>query len=520
MGKSPRYFNYTQELQSTNEELHSVNEELFTVNSEYKQKNDELARLNADFDKLLENTMIGTVFLDNHLRVRKFTPVATETLNLIRRDIGRPIHHISHNFTDYNNFSTDVKITCESGEFCEIEAKTNTGATFLIRMTPYDEINGEHHSVVITFIDISRLKQAEASITEHQSRLDIAEQLANLGSWDWDLKTDMITLDVRFSAVSGLGIEGVLDSKTFFKEIHRYSDGPYEETIRTKINAKDTLQYDWHFTLPNGTHRYLRGYGAVTRDRFRNPVHFRGILTDESEFRQQQEFVMQQKKDMETLLYVISHDLREPLRAIRNFSKFLSDGSQSLASEKSLNFLSRILHASERMDLLLNEVSELSRLKRNSDPFEYVQGNQIVERAIKNLENRIEQSGASITVARDLPELKVNKTWAIQAIFNLIANALKFVKEGESPEILITPYVAPKAFSNHVGIVVQDRGPGVPAESAERIFKLFQRAVGKDVEGTGAGLAIVKEVAKKHGGEVFYESRIKGGSKFTITFQK
>jgi two-component system, chemotaxis family, CheB/CheR fusion protein len=86
-----------EELQSTNEELHSVNEELYTVNSEYQSKIEELTELNNDINNLLRSTDIGVVFLDRHLRIRKFTPAATVAINLVEGDLNRPLAHITHN---------------------------------------------------------------------------------------------------------------------------------------------------------------------------------------------------------------------------------------------------------------------------------------------------------------------------------------------------------------------------------------------------------------------------------------
>jgi signal transduction histidine kinase len=119
-----------------------------------------------------------------------------------------------------------------------------------------------------------------------------------------------------------------------------------------------------------------------------------------------------------------------------------------------------------------------------------------------------------VRVATDLPRLVAERTWATQAVYNLIANTLKFTREGEAPDIEVARFER----DGEVGIVVRDRGPGVAPEHAGRIFQLFQRAVGREVEGTGAGLAIVKQVAERHGGKAWVEPRNGGGSEFMITF--
>ena len=99
-------------------------------------------------------------------------------------------------------------------------------------------------------------------------------------------------------------------------------------------------------------------------------------------------------------------------------------------------------------------------------------------------------------VADNLPRFKANNTWATQGVYNLLINALKFVRPNEPPNIEIAPYHSNGTENAEVRLIVRDCGPGVAPEHAERIFQLFQRAVGQGVEGTGAGLAIVRQVAE------------------------
>ena len=136
--------------------------------------------------------------------------------------------------------------------------------------------------------------------------------------------------------------------------------------------------------------------------------------------------------------------------------------------------------------------------------------------ALFRLEHRIIQTGAAVHVSDSLPKLRVDRTWATQAVYNLIANALKFSTPGESPQIEVEPYLGSTA--NRTGVVVRDRGIGVAPEHLERIFEMFQRAVSRDIEGTGTGLAIVREVATRHGGKAWAEPREGGGMSFYLTF--
>jgi signal transduction histidine kinase len=152
-------------------------------------------------------------------------------------------------------------------------------------------------------------------------------------------------------------------------------------------------------------------------------------------------------------------------------------------------------------------------------PDDDIDADQLVHEVLRRLESRIKETAAKITVRSPLPRLRVNQTWAIQGIYNLVTNALKFVPAGQSPDIEIAPYSETDLEGADLrGLIVQDRGPGVAPEQRDRIFELFRRAVGREVEGTGAGLAIVRQVAERHGGRVWVAPREGGGSNFFITF--
>jgi PAS domain S-box-containing protein len=241
---------------------------------------------------------------------------------------------------------------------------------------------------------------------------------------------------------------------------------------------------------------------------------------DELEVRVQERTVEILKKthDLETLLFVTSHDLREPLRSIENFSRMVHDRYATQLDDKGRDFLRRVVRAAQRMDQLMTDILALSRAQRMELPAEEVEGESIVREALRQLEDKIKETGATVRVVEDLPRLQGNGTWATQGVYNLIANALKFSRNGAAPDVEIASYQPTVEDGPVVGIVVRDRGPGVAPAQAERIFQLFQRAVGREVEGTGAGLAIVRQVAERHGGRAWVQPREGGGSEFILTF--
>ena len=231
-----------------------------------------------------------------------------------------------------------------------------------------------------------------------------------------------------------------------------------------------------------------------------------------------QEELELRNRDLTSLLYVISHDLKEPVRAIQSFSMLIKQQEESQLDERNRGFLKRVIDASSRMQALLDDVLILSRAQRTVDASEPVNLAELVKSVLQILAARIEESGASVVIQEPLPVVKGDRRWLIQALQNLVANALKFTPPDEAPNVEIATANEAELAGAEAGLVVRDRGIGVDPKHAERIFDLFQRAVGRDVEGTGAGLAIVRGIAERHGGGCRVIPREGGGSIFVLTF--
>jgi two-component system, chemotaxis family, CheB/CheR fusion protein len=154
-----------EELQSTNEELQSVNEELHTLNAEYQQKIDELMRLSNDINNLLLSTRLGIVFLDAELNITRFTPAITQVMNLMERDIGRPISHLAPRF-DTDEFFGALRQVQATRQPTEREFKSPEGRVLLLRVAPYVAENGPMGGLVVTIVDVTVLKQAEIRLAQ------------------------------------------------------------------------------------------------------------------------------------------------------------------------------------------------------------------------------------------------------------------------------------------------------------------------------------------------------------------
>ncbi|KKL15725.1 hypothetical protein LCGC14_2502720, partial [marine sediment metagenome] len=225
---------------------------------------------------------------------------------------------------------------------------------------------------------------------------------------------------------------------------------------------------------------------AVTAIPYRGPGgELLGIVknfVDITRRKQAEEELKEKNNDLQTLFYVTSHDLREPLRTIRNFAELVADRYADRLDRKGQDFMHRIIRGAKRLDRLVADILTLSQAQRMVAPSEWVDAGEIVDDVLQRLETKILESHAAVFVADDLPRLFVDRIWATQAVYNLVANALKFVRDGEPPVIEIETY-RPDRIAPVAGIVIRDCGPGILPEYRERIFELFQRAVGREGEG-------------------------------------
>jgi len=146
-----------EELETSREELHSVNEELHAVNAKLEDKISELSRTNDDINNLLGSTDIGIVFIDNKLRIERFTPAATAIIPLIDGDLGRPIDHLAHNL-DYAHLPQDIHDVLQKLVQKEHEIRGRDGRWYLVRIRPYRSVDNRINGAVLAFVDITEEK--------------------------------------------------------------------------------------------------------------------------------------------------------------------------------------------------------------------------------------------------------------------------------------------------------------------------------------------------------------------------
>ena len=221
--------------------------------------------------------------------------------------------------------------------------------------------------------------------------------------------------------------------------------------------------------------------------------------------------------DLQQFAYVASHDLKAPLQTISGYLHLLNKNNSHLIDEKSVKHISSAIKGINRMGRLIDDLLKFSRVNDSIDQnFEPIDFNEVLDISLLNLKAIIEEKGAKISLAGNFPTISGDFTQLVQLIQNLIANAIKFVKD-RSPEIII----GTEQKNSFHQFFVRDNGIGIEFKNKDKIFAIFQRLhSSSEYSGNGIGLAVCKKIVGRHGGQIWVESEIGKGSTFWFTIPK
>lgn len=242
-------------------------------------------------------------------------------------------------------------------------------------------------------------------------------------------------------------------------------------------------------------------------------------LRAESELARSNEELQQSNKELDDFAYIASHDLKEPLRGIHNFSSFLLEDYADRLDEEGRAKLETLTRLTRRMETLIDSLLHFSRLGRVDLAIDRVDLNQVVEEVLENLGITLRQSGVEVRIPRPLPRVRADRARVGEIFHNLVVNAMRYNdKERKWIEIgfLDAEEGRPPVF------YVRDNGIGIPEKHFESVFRIFKRLHARDRYGggTGAGLTIVKKIVERHSGKIWVESTPGEGTTFYFTLEE
>ncbi|MEB3342030.1 PAS domain S-box protein [Okeania sp.] len=252
------------------------------------------------------------------------------------------------------------------------------------------------------------------------------------------------------------------------------------------------------------------------------PLH---LIVQVQDISQRKRYEMQQKnlitklknsnRELQDFAYVASHDLQEPLRKIQAFGDRLKLKYAEALDEKGRDYLERMQNAAHRMQTLIRDLLDFSRVGTKAEEFISVSLSQIVAEVLSDLETTIEKTKARVEVG-DLPMIHADPTQMRQLLQNLISNAIKFHLPEQSPFVKVEAKLILETAQAE--IKVSDNGIGFEEKYLDRIFAPFQRLHGRqEYEGTGMGLAICRKIVERHQGSITAHSSLGQGTTFIIT---
>jgi PAS domain S-box-containing protein len=342
-------------------------------------------------------------------------------------------------------------------------------------------------------ITITDLHGTIADLNEaavHMHRFESREELVGTSAFDF------IDASERSKALANLqetlrdGISGLQEYRFFRK------DG-------SEFNAELSA-----VLIKNGENQPV-GFVALTRD-----------ITPRKQAEAEREQLIREleakNRELESFTYTVSHDLKAPLITVAGFLGYLQRDVLDQNTEKIRIDIQHINQAVNKMQLLLDELLELSRIGRLVNLPETIPLEDVIHDALEAVRGRLESSGVAIRIQPDLPAVHGDRQRLIEVLQNLIDNAAKFM--GPQPQ----PQVEIGQCGEEAGkpiFYVRDNGIGIAPQHHERIFGLFNK-LQSNTEGTGIGLTIVKRIVEVHGGRIWIESEPGKGSTFYFTLGK
>jgi signal transduction histidine kinase len=216
--------------------------------------------------------------------------------------------------------------------------------------------------------------------------------------------------------------------------------------------------------------------------------------------------------ELEQFAYVASHDLQAPLATIASYAQLLEKRYKDQLDSKASKFIDNIVHGCTRMQTLIDDLLEYSRVGRSRKPFQLTDCNHAVEQALANLQGAIRETQAVVTYS-ELPAVMGDISQLVQLFQNLVGNSIKY-RHDAPPVVHITACKQEKDWL----FSVSDNGIGIATQHQARIFQIFQRLhTQKEYSGTGIGLAICQKIVERHGGYIWVESKPGQGSTFYFT---
>jgi len=395
--------------------------------------------------------------------------------------------------------------------------------------------------------EVEQRRLAEEELIIKNKQLNEAQDIAKLGYWEWTVSTNLLEWSHGMYKVFGIEEGQKMTYETFMEHIYPDDRASVDSLINDCFKTKVFPEYYHRLIGSNGEIKTIHAKGELLLDGSGQVIKMLGTGQDVTEQKKsEKELIIKTKElenvneELEKFAYVASHDLQEPLRKLITYTSLLNAEYKDQLEGRGAGYIDKITTSSVRMQNLIHDILNLSRLSSEDIQFEKVDLNMAVQQALADMEVIIESSGATINLDV-LPVIEANGVKMQQLFLNLISNSIKFRNAGKAPIINVTSSIIsgnqlPGGYFEKIKyrfplsggaalletekfcrVTVSDNGIGFNKEYEHKIFEVFQRLQTKNRrEGTGIGLAICKKIVESHHGVIWAKSKEGEGSSFTL----
>jgi PAS domain S-box-containing protein len=358
-------------------------------------------------------------------------------------------------------------------------------------------------SLLILGAALAERSEAQRQLAAVAASLVEAQELAQIGSWEWDIASDRVTWSDELYRLWGLAPQSIdMTYERYLESIHPTDREQVRTIVESALESRAPFDFDHRVLQPDDSVRWVHGGGRVITDEEGRPLRLVGTAQDITERKRVDEL-------RDSILSAVSHELRTPLTSIIGFAVTLREKGAVLAERTRDEMVGHLEQQAQKLDRLLADLLDLDRLRHgfvrpSLRPTDVLELAAQVAADHRSDTHSIEVAGSPVVAEVDAPKVE-------RIIENLLANAVNHTPPGTSIAILVEPH------DGGVLISVDDDGPGVAHEQREAIFGIFNRGGASDrVPGTGIGLSLVAQFTALHGGSAWVEESASGGASFRV----
>jgi PAS domain S-box-containing protein len=486
---------------------------------------------------IVETVREPLIVLDDHLRVltanqsfyRTFQVTAAETEQQLLFEIGNGqwnilglrerLERILPNQTQFQDFEVEH-------DFEKIGRKI---MLLSARIMPQTE---NRNSILLAIDNITDRKQVEALLQLSEERLRLATAAADIGMWFWNLAEDQLVWTTYCKQLFGLDPATEMSYPRFLAALHPDDRDLTHAAVQEAIAQKHEYAIEYRSLWDDGSIHWILAKGRAFYSEQGEPLRMMGIAQDVTARKQTEvalqvqtdelsqlnrqliqttALINQRNEELDQFAHIVSHDLKSPLRSISNLSTWIEEDLGEQAPPETKQNLGLLRSRVSRMEGLINGLLTYARIGYQAEPDQPFGLKELLLETVDSLDIPPQ---FTVQIPPDLPTITTDRLLLSQVFLNLISNA---VKHHDRPDgkVQITAQVKAQGYE----FTVADDGPGIASNNHAKVFDIFQTLTGRDnKESTGIGLAIIKKIIERMGGQIELESELGQGATFKFTW--